>query len=54
MPSCSFCAQELKTGTGLMHIDRNGKILYFDSRKCEKNMLKLRRNPRKFKWASKG
>jgi large subunit ribosomal protein L24e len=33
-----------------MYVRRDGKVLYFCSRKCEKNMLKLRRNPRKLKW----
>lgn len=47
---CSFCGYEIEPGTGKMYIRRDGKILYFCSRKCEKNMLKLKRNPRKLKW----
>ena len=35
-----------------MYVKSNGKILYFDSKKCEKNMIKLGRDPRNLKWAS--
>jgi len=47
---CSFCGYEIEVGTGKMYVRRDGKVLYFCSRKCEKNMLKLKRNPRKLKW----
>ncbi|MFH0978693.1 MAG: 50S ribosomal protein L24e [Candidatus Woesearchaeota archaeon] len=50
MAKCSFCGETLKPGTGKMYVKKDGKILYFDSNKCEKNMIKLGRNPRKFKW----
>ncbi|HDM43757.1 50S ribosomal protein L24e [Candidatus Woesearchaeota archaeon] len=53
MPKCSFCGSKLKTGTGKMFVKRDGKILYFCSKKCEKNMLKLKRNPSKVKWVTK-
>jgi len=53
MPKCSFCGSKLKPGTGKMFVKRDGKILYFCSKKCEKNMLKLRRNPSKVKWVTK-
>ena len=48
---CSFCSIVVEKGTGKMHIHSTGKILYFCSNKCEKNMLKLGRDPRNFKWA---
>ncbi|MCS7121462.1 MAG: 50S ribosomal protein L24e [Archaeoglobaceae archaeon] len=48
--TCSFCGYEIEPGTGKMLVMRDGRILYFCSRKCEKNMLKLKRNPRKLKW----
>ncbi len=51
MPKCSFCKKNLVPGTGKMFITNTGKIYYFCSSKCEKNMLKLRRDPRKLKWA---
>jgi large subunit ribosomal protein L24e len=47
---CSFCGEEIEPGTGKMFVKKDGKVLYFCSRKCEKNMIKLKRNPRKFKW----
>jgi len=53
MPKCSFCGSKLKIGTGKIFVKRDGKILYFCSKKCEKNMLKLRRNPSKVKWVAK-
>ncbi len=33
-----------------MLVKKTGKILFFCSNKCEKNMLKLRRKPARFKW----
>jgi large subunit ribosomal protein L24e len=47
---CSFCGYEIEPGTGKMFVRRDGRIFYFCSRKCEKNMLELKRNPRKLKW----
>ena len=53
MVKCSFCGKTIEHGTGLMFIEKTGKISYFDSKKCEKNMFKLGRDKRKFKWSSK-
>lgn len=47
---CSFSGKELKPGTGKMFVKDSGQILYFANRKSEKNMLKLKRDNRKFKW----
>ncbi len=47
---CSFCGNEIEVGTGKMYVRKDGRVLYFCSRKCEKNMLELKRNPRKLKW----
>ncbi len=33
-----------------MYVKADGRILYFCSRKCEINMLELKRNARKLKW----
>jgi large subunit ribosomal protein L24e len=51
--NCSFCDRAVKWGTGTMLIRNDGSILYFCSDKCRKNMLKLRRDPRKFKWTKR-
>jgi len=48
--TCSFCGEEIEPGTGKILVRRDGKILHFCSRKCEKNMIVLKRNPRKLKW----
>ena len=47
---CSFCGKEIEPGTGKMYVMRNGTVYYFCSSKCQKNMLKLRRIPRKIRW----
>ncbi|MBU7009969.1 MAG: 50S ribosomal protein L24e [Theionarchaea archaeon] len=48
---CNFCGKEIEKGTGKMYVRKDGSVLYFCSGKCEKNMIKLGRKPRKFKWA---
>ena len=52
MHKCSFCGKEIPSGTGIMYVKKDTKVLYFCSKKCEKNMLKLGRKPRDFKWTS--
>ncbi|MCK5140226.1 MAG: hypothetical protein KAQ85_10325 [Thermodesulfovibrionia bacterium] len=49
---CNFCGHEIEVGTGKMFVTKRGKTLYFCSNKCEKNLLKLRRKPRRVKWTS--
>ncbi len=53
MPKCSFCGKEIEKGTGVMFIKNDGKVFYFDSSKCEKNMLKLGREPARTRWVAK-
>lgn len=53
MVSCSFCSTNIEKGTGTIYVKNDGKILNFCSNKCQKNMLKLNRKARNFKWASK-
>ncbi len=50
MVKCSFCGDVLVRGTGKMYVKIDGKILYFCSNKCEKNMIKLKRKPRTTTW----
>ena len=47
---CSFCGKIIERGTGKMYVQKTGKVLYFCSRKCEHNMLKLGRIPRRVRW----
>ncbi|MFC1723720.1 50S ribosomal protein L24e [Nanoarchaeota archaeon] len=50
MMDCSFCGVSIPQGTGKMYVKTDGKILYFCSNKCEKNMFKLKRKPREHQW----
>lgn len=50
MVNCSFCGKEIELGTGKIYVKTDGKVFHFHSMKCEKNMIKLRRKPRNFKW----
>ncbi|NIO44870.1 MAG: 50S ribosomal protein L24e [Candidatus Aenigmarchaeota archaeon] len=50
---CSFCNENIEAGTGKMFVRNDGKVFYFCSGKCEKNMLKLRREPKDVKWVTK-
>ncbi|MBW2999817.1 50S ribosomal protein L24e [Candidatus Woesearchaeota archaeon] len=52
MVKCSFCGHPIEKGTGKMFVKKDGKILYFCSNKCEKNMFKLKRKSRKVKWTA--
>jgi large subunit ribosomal protein L24e len=53
MPKCSFCNKLIPQGTGLIYARNDGRIFYFDSKKCEKNLLKLGRDPARVKWVTK-
>ena len=53
MVKCTFCGEILKPGTGKMFVKKDAKILYFCSKKCEKNMLKLKRKPYNIKWSGR-
>jgi len=48
--NCSFCGKNIADGTGKIFVFNSGKIAPFCSMKCEKNLLKLNRKPRDFKW----
>ena len=50
MVTCTFCGKEISQGTGKIFVKDNGQVLNFCSGKCEKNMIKLGRDSRKFKW----
>ncbi|MBI2105269.1 50S ribosomal protein L24e [Candidatus Woesearchaeota archaeon] len=47
---CSFCKKDIKSGTGKMFVRNDGRIYWFDKKKCEKNLLKLKRRAVKLKW----
>ena len=50
MSECNFCGCTLEKGTGKMYVLKSGKVFWFCSSKCEKNLLKLKRTPRLVKW----
>lgn len=52
MVECSFCGKAIPAGTGKMFVKTDGKVFYFCSMKCEKNMLKLGRKPRNVRWTN--
>ena len=52
MPKCTFCGENITKGTGKMYVYKDGKIAYFCSSKCQKN-VKLKRNPVKTGWTKK-
>jgi len=52
MADCSFCGKKIEQGTGKMLIKKDGKVFHFCSTKCEKNQLKLKRQPREHVWTA--
>jgi large subunit ribosomal protein L24e len=52
MPNCSFCGRRILENEGLMFVPNDGKIKWYCSSKCEKN-VKLGRIPRKVTWVRK-
>jgi len=48
--NCSFCGNEIELGTEKIFVSKKGKAFYFCSSKCEKNLLKLKRKPRRVRW----
>ena len=40
----------MKPGTGFLYVKKDGAAFFFCSRKCEKNLLKLKRKPIATKW----
>ena len=51
MALCSFCGNELKKGTGMMYVKKDGTVLYYCSSKCFKNS-RLKREGRRKKWTT--
>jgi len=49
---CLFCGAEIPKGKGIMYVRKDGKILYFDKRKCYNNYLKLKRSPTRTRWTN--
>jgi len=45
--SCSFCNRPIAKGSGTMLAKNDGTVLWTCSSKCKKNLLVLKRDPRK-------
>ncbi|MFP4045510.1 MAG: 50S ribosomal protein L24e [Candidatus Aenigmatarchaeota archaeon] len=50
---CTFCDKEIEKGKGKIHVKKDGTSYFYCSAKCEKNHLKLGRDPKKVKWTEK-
>jgi large subunit ribosomal protein L24e len=48
--NCSFCGNEIEPGTGKIYIKKDGTVFNFCKNKCYKNMVELKRVPRKVRW----
>ena len=53
MAVCTFCEKKIEPGTGTMYVKKDAKIYYFCSKKCQRNMLKLKRKARVINWTGK-
>ncbi len=49
---CSFCGRPIEPGTGKLFVKKDGTRYWFDSSKCQANMLELKRVPRNVKWTT--
>ena len=49
---CSFCQGNIEPGTGTMYVKKDGTVHHFCSSKCRKNLLVLRRVPRRVRWTA--
>ena len=49
---CSFCGTDIPKGTGKMFVKKEGAVFFFCSRKCQKNLLVLKRSPHKTGWTA--
>lgn len=47
---CSFCGNEIEPGTGKMYVKVDGTTYNFCKNKCHKNLIDLKRVPRRTKW----
>ena len=50
MAKCSFCRNTIEKGKGTMFIKNDGSTMNFCSTKCQKSLLKLKRDPAKTPW----
>ena len=49
---CTFCGKEIEPGTGRMYVKKDGVTYQFCASKCFKNMIELKRVPRRTTWTT--
>ncbi|MGQ0535773.1 MAG: 50S ribosomal protein L24e [Methanobacteriota archaeon] len=47
---CHFCGNPIEPGTGKLFVKRDGTRFHFCTNTCQKNLLVLKRTPRKVRW----
>jgi large subunit ribosomal protein L24e len=47
---CTFCGKEIEPGTGRMYVKKDGVVYQFCTSKCFKNLVELKRVPRRTTW----
>ena len=50
---CSFCEKDMPRGTGKTVVKKDNTVVFLCSRKCEKNLMHLKRNPVRVGWTGK-
>lgn len=50
---CTFCGKEIERGEGKIVVQKDGKSYFYCSSKCEKNHLKLGKDPRNVEWTER-
>ncbi len=48
---CAFCGKDIHLGTGQLLVKNDGSSRAYCSSKCRVNDTKLKRDPRRLKWA---
>ena len=49
---CSFCGGSIEPGTGRLYVRKDGMTYNFCSSKCFKNLVVMKRLPRKTEWTA--
>ena len=45
------CGEKIEPGTGRMYVKKDAHVYHFCSSKCYKNMIELKRVPRRTRWS---
>tara|TARA_Y100000310_G_scaffold151291_1_gene150860 strand:- start:2573 stop:2761 length:189 start_codon:yes stop_codon:yes gene_type:complete len=53
MAKCTFCGNMIEKGTGMIYVQKDGKVFNFCSSKCEKNQVKLGRKFLETRWSKR-